>query len=77
MRMWWQGMVMVLAVDILRTERAGTGAVAREVEMGAGAGATGAADLGAGVGAELTRTTRSTGAPDWTGRAGVTVGVVV
>lgn len=62
MRMWWQGMVMVLAVDILRTERVGTGAVA--IDLGAGAGAT-ETDLGAGGGTEeWTRTTRSTGVPE-------------
>lgn len=42
-----------------------------ETWAGAGAAET---DLGAGA-EEWTRTTLSTGAPDWTGRVGATVGV--
>jgi hypothetical protein len=87
MRMWWQGMVMVLGEAILRAVagaegmlekvdlEAGAGAAAKE-DLGAGGaaekcdlGAEGAAekwDLGAGADEELlTRTTRSTGAPEW------------
>ena len=43
MRMWWQGMVIVLEEAILRTGRAGAAAGAIEAEMGA---------LGAGAGAD-------------------------
>jgi hypothetical protein len=75
MRMWWQGMVIVLEEAILRTVRAEAGAGAIEAETGAGAGAAAeTVDLG-GEGLEWTRTTLSTGAPDWTGRLGATEGV--
>src|SRR5829696_8347110 len=84
MRIWWQGMVMVflgMQVVILRA-----GALTREADAtgaeggmildeGTGARAGALAEAGATKELEPTRTTFSTGAPDWTGRAGAAVGV--
>ena len=79
MRMWWQGMVIVLEEAILRTGRAGAAAGAIEADMGAleagagagadardamGADATETDDLAGAEGEEWMRTTLSTGAPD-------------
>jgi len=70
MRMWWQGMVMVLGEAILRAVAGADGTAVETEDLAIGAGAARDEEL-------LTRTTRSTGAPDWTGREGVAAGMEV